>query len=116
LVEAYAALRVLVSPAFFAAWLRARFPRLAAALFACRDRALRLAAERGCFFNASSVARERVVEGFRLERDARVSCCAFLRVLADPLAGSFTPERRALDNPMAIACFVDAAPCFPSRM
>jgi hypothetical protein len=29
--------------------------------------------------------------------------------------GNFTPARRALASPMAIACFVDAAPCFPSR-
>jgi hypothetical protein len=28
---------------------------------------------------------------------------------------SFTPERRAFDRPMAMACFVDFAPCFPSR-
>jgi hypothetical protein len=26
-----------------------------------------------------------------------------------------TPARRALDNPIAIACLVDFAPCFPSR-
>jgi hypothetical protein len=29
--------------------------------------------------------------------------------------GSFTPARRAFDNPIAIACFVDRAPCLPSR-
>src|SRR5207244_3445354 len=29
--------------------------------------------------------------------------------------GSFTPARRALDSPMAIACFVERAPCLPSR-
>jgi hypothetical protein len=28
---------------------------------------------------------------------------------------SFTPARRAFDSPIAIACFVDRAPCFPSR-
>ncbi|PYO46704.1 MAG: hypothetical protein DMD72_12050 [Gemmatimonadetes bacterium] len=27
-----------------------------------------------------------------------------------------TPARRAFDSPMAIACSVDRAPCFPSRM
>jgi len=26
-----------------------------------------------------------------------------------------TPARRAFDKPIAIACFVDRAPCFPSR-
>jgi hypothetical protein len=31
-------------------------------------------------------------------------------------AGSFTPARRALDNPMAMACLADRAPCLPSRM
>ena len=30
--------------------------------------------------------------------------------------GSLTPARRALDKPMAIACLVERAPCFPSRM
>jgi len=29
---------------------------------------------------------------------------------------SFTPARRALERPMAIACFVDRAPCLPLRM
>src|SRR5215510_15429382 len=29
--------------------------------------------------------------------------------------GSFTPARRALERPMAIACFAERAPCFPSR-
>jgi len=31
-------------------------------------------------------------------------------------AASLTPARRAFDNPIAIACFVLAAPCLPSRM
>jgi hypothetical protein len=30
-------------------------------------------------------------------------------------AGRFTPERRAFERPIAIACFVDRAPCLPSR-
>jgi hypothetical protein len=29
---------------------------------------------------------------------------------------SFTPALRAFDNPIAIACFADLAPCLPSRM
>jgi hypothetical protein len=29
--------------------------------------------------------------------------------------GSFTPARRAFDNPIAIACLVERAPCLPSR-
>ena len=32
-----------------------------------------------------------------------------------PGAGSFTPARRALERPMAIACFGERAPCLPSR-
>ena len=31
-------------------------------------------------------------------------------------AASFTPARRAFESPIAIACFAEAAPCFPSRM
>jgi hypothetical protein len=27
-----------------------------------------------------------------------------------------TPERRAFDSPMAIACFAERAPCFPRLM
>src|SRR5207245_1500836 len=42
------------------------------------------------------------------------------RVRSDvrPLLGGLggTPERRAFDRPMAIACLVDRAPCLPSRM
>jgi hypothetical protein len=30
--------------------------------------------------------------------------------------GNFTPARRALESPMAIACLAEPAPCFPSRM
>jgi len=29
--------------------------------------------------------------------------------------GNLTPERRAFDNPIAIACLVERAPCLPSR-
>jgi hypothetical protein len=41
-----------------------------------------------------------------------------LRVAGDELllGGKSTPARLASDNPIAIACFVDLAPCFPSRM
>jgi hypothetical protein len=33
-----------------------------------------------------------------------------------PVVGgdNFTPARRALERPMAMACFVDRAPCFPA--
>lgn len=50
----------------------------------------------------------------------RSSRCAWVRVLADVLpfggAGRGTPALRAFDNPIAIACSGDRAPCFPSRM
>jgi hypothetical protein len=63
------------------------------------------------------VARERVVDGLLDELALRRSLLALRRVALDPDfgGGNFTPDRRAFDNPMAIACFVDRAPCFPSR-
>jgi hypothetical protein len=49
---------------------------------------------------------------------ALLSCAAFflVAVLAvfDGLA--FTPARRALDKPIAIACLAERAPCLPSRI
>src|SRR5437763_3101049 len=33
-----------------------------------------------------------------------------------PLPASGTPARRAFDRPMAIACLVERAPCWPLRM
>src|SRR5205085_8991781 len=48
------------------------------------------------------------------------SRAAWRLVLADafpaPGARSFTPDRRAFDRPIAMACFGDLAPCLPSRM
>jgi hypothetical protein len=65
------------------------------------------------------VARERFREGdLRLLLCARfVSREAFRRVAFDPVlgGGSFTPARRALDKPIAIACRADRAPCLPWR-
>ena len=48
---------------------------------------------------------------------ARFADC-WVRRLVRPFAGGFrgTPALRALDRPMAMACFVERAPCFPSRM
>jgi hypothetical protein len=49
---------------------------------------------------------------------ARLALAALRLVVAFALAGgegSFTPARRAFDSPIAIACFVERAPCFPSR-
>src|SRR4029079_11906323 len=64
-------------------------------------------------------ARDRFGEARRDRFDARLAYAAlsFVRAVADDGGdGSFTPERRAFDRPMAIACLVDRAPCLPSRM
>ena len=108
--------------AFLAAALRAALPRWRADSFACFERELREAAECPMRFKAPSVARDRFAEVFFFAGDRPLfeSLAAFLRVAADvvPFFGgaSLTPARRAFDKPMAIACFVLAAPCLPSRM
>jgi hypothetical protein len=102
-----------------AAALRARGDRRRAALFAWRDSALREAAPRASCFRARLIARERVREGRVCRRPARLAYAALRFVLAFALAGgrgSFTPARRAFERPMAMACLVDRAPCFPWRM
>jgi len=85
--------------------------RLRAAERAKRDSAFREAVRCGSRFSARRTARARFADG-RLDR--RRVLLAFFR--ADfPFAGILTPARRAFDKPMAIACFVLRAPCFPSR-
>src|SRR5262245_25193253 len=64
-------------------------------------------------------ARERRREAGRpRRRPEAASCTAFRRVCLEafPAAGarSLTPARRAFDSPIAMACFVERAPCFPS--
>lgn len=109
--------------AFFADAERCWRVRFSAALFACCESALCDAAERGSFFNAFNLARERVGEVCRLERGCcpfSKSRCALRRLFSETLprlgGGSFTPARRASERPMAIACFAERAPCFPWRM
>src|SRR5712664_4850797 len=87
------------------------------------ERALREAALRPSRFSAARTARLRRADGrrgFLLPCPTSYARLAELRVLAFacPLAGglSGTPALRALERPMAIACFVERAPCFPSRM
>jgi len=81
---------------------------------------VRVATLRDSRFNARRTARD-------LVRDTRRRACLAARVAAaalrrvrrvEPAGGldSLTPARRAFDKPIAIACFVDRAPCFPSRM
>ena len=68
------------------------------------------------------MARDRLADALRLggspwpRRQAR-SALLRVRSLVFPYAGGgkSTPARRALESPMAIACLVDRAPCFPSR-
>ena len=92
--------------------------RLDAASFACVDSADLEAARCPSFFNAFVVAFERVADGLErlCEADSSAAACWRVDLLADFLTGTFTPSRRALDRPMAIACFVDLAPCLPPRI
>src|SRR6266545_1096464 len=71
---------------------------------------------------ARSVARPRRGDGalgFRRPCPTAYACAAERRVraLAAPRPGGFrgTPARRALESPMAIACWGDLAPCRPRR-
>ena len=114
--------RFRVRAAFFAAAERDRVLRRRAAERACRESALRDAAERRSRLSAPLVARERAREGFLRppRRPLARSRFACLRVRAEVLprfgGGNFTPARRAFDKPMAIACCGERAPCSPSRM
>jgi hypothetical protein len=95
--------------------------RFRAAERACRESARCDAAERGSFFSARFTARERFGLGRLVPAlPLAVSRLACLRALRDVVpflgGGKGTPARRAFDNPIAIACFADRAPCFPSRM
>jgi hypothetical protein len=110
-----------VRAAFFAAADRAALDRFRALVRACRDNARPDAAALPSLRNARRTAVERFLETLRFVPRApfAASRAACFRVVADAVpffgGGSFTPARRAFDNPIAIACFVDRAPCFPSR-
>src|SRR6185312_5964794 len=109
----------LVRAAFFAAAERWPDVRLRAALRACFDSAFFDAAEWPSRFNALLLARERLAE-VRFEDDffaADFFDAVFLPPFFAPLPffGTSTPARRASDNPIAIACSVERAPCLPSR-
>lgn len=130
--------RALVLAPFLAAARRLAGPLVRAAFLADADllAALRRRAdERACLasdcgeaallpsrLSRLSIARERRVEVFfRLPllpfRESRAAARRVASEVAPFLGGlSFTPARRALDRPMAIACWVERAPCFPSRM
>jgi hypothetical protein len=98
---------------------RAAAPRRREAARACLASAVRVAAAFGSRPSAALVARARVADG-RLcpRRPARDAEAALFLVRSFALrggGGSFTPARRAFERPMAIACFVERAPCLPSR-
>ena len=86
-----------------------------------RDNDFFEAARRPSRRRAFKDARERFLEiaFFLALRPRLTSAAAFFLVASDvfPLAGggSFTPSRRALERPIAIACFVERAPCLPRR-
>src|SRR2546426_4905297 len=110
----------LVLAALRAAADRAPAVRFCAADLACRASALFEAAVCPSRLSAAVIARERRVDaGFGPRAPAATARLALLRVFSEAApffgGGSFTPARRALDKPMAIACLVDCAPCLPSR-
>ena len=80
----------------------------------CSESALFDADLRLSRFNAPSVARERLREGF-LRLPARPLlrsrlACRFVRALPRLGGGNLTPALLALESPMAIACSGDRAP------
>src|ERR1041384_2865347 len=114
----YVAYFFLVAAAFLAERERDAAERFFAALRAWRESACFEAALWPSRFNAFRVARERFADGrfplFALLRSR--AACSFVSS-EDPFeAGRSTPARRAFESPLAIACFVDRAPCFPSRI
>jgi hypothetical protein len=112
--------RPFVRAAFRAAAFSDPAPRRRAEDRACRDNADREAALRPSRRSAVRTARARLADGFLPDRLRLSACLALRRVLSDacPSFGgpSFTPARRALERPIAIACLLDRAPCLPSRI
>jgi hypothetical protein len=87
------------------------------AVRAWRDSERSLTVLRGSRSSAPSAARARLRETFlRGERAFSRAACFFTSGDAFFDAGSFTPARRALERPIAIACLVERAPCLPWRM
>jgi len=109
-----------VRTAFLAALWRAVAPLLRATLRACDRRDTVDAARLPSFLSAALVARDRFSDGFRRDLPPLRFwlTVAWPRLEAMPFLGlrNLTPARRALESPMAIACFVERAPCLPSRM
>jgi hypothetical protein len=101
--------------------LRAAAERFRDAVCACFDSCAVDTAERPSRFRALRAARERFADAGRLcpRRPWLESRSAARRVRADVVpslgGGRSTPDRRAFESPMAMACFVERAPCLPSR-
>ena len=73
-----------------------------------------------CYDRAALEARTADLLAALRRRAAERACFAARRVSSETVpffgAFSFTPARRAFDSPIAIACWVERAPCLPSRM
>ena len=82
-------------------------PRRRALAFECLERASCDAADEPSRFKARLEARERVGLGLR---------CVALVSFTPGRDLTFTPARRALESPIAMACLAERAPCLPSRM
>ena len=64
------------------------------------------------------IAAKRLAAGrfpLRAARLAYFALCFVSGLADDGGGGRWTPARRAFERPIAMACFVDRAPCFPSR-
>jgi hypothetical protein len=101
--------------------LRDAAERVRDAARACCDSCSVDTAERPARFRARRVARERVADAVRLRprRPWLNARSAALRVRADVVpflgGGRSTPDRRAFESPIAMACLAERAPCLPSR-
>src|SRR6185369_3553785 len=99
-----------VRTAFFAAAERSDALRRRADARACLASERRDAAACPSRRSAPRTARERVRETFFARflpaARSRLACARVRALVLRRLAGSFTPARRALDNPIAIACLV----------
>jgi hypothetical protein len=109
-----------VRAAFFAEADLAAAVRVRAAVRVCWDNASGETAALLSRLRAFNVACDRLAEGFFPELAFSRSRWALRRVASEVLPGfggaSFTPARRALESPMAMACFAERAPCFPARI
>jgi hypothetical protein len=110
----------LVLAAFFAEADRLSADLFLAADFAWRERADFDTVDVGSLFRAFTRALDLVREIGSCLRAFSDSRIAFVRVFSgtDPFFGgsSFTPALRASESPIAMACFVDLAPCSPFRI